>query len=253
MRFRFFEPEMDAHVEQRILIERDLRIAVASDSIVAHYQALVSLDGNRLVGFEALARWQNGDLGFVPPDMFIPIAEEAGLINVLGDQLFRRACLDACTWPSSLVLAFNISPVQLRDPTLGLRLLSILGQTHFSPRRLEIAITETALIENVEIAKIIIDELRQAGVRIALDDFGTGYATLSQLHSLHLDKIKIDRSFVSLLGDNHDGQVIGKAEDNGAPSEYFAFWTRNGSPRRSRTCFNPRIAVGECMSTSELP
>ncbi len=208
---RFFEAEMDTHVERRIQIERDLRSAIASNGIVPYYQPLVSLDGNRIIGFEALARWQNGDLGFVPPDLFIPIAEETGLINALGDQLFRQACLDASAWPATFVLAFNVSPVQLHDPTLGLRLLSILGQTGFNPRRLEIEITESALIENIVIAQTVIDQLRQAGVRIALDDFGTGYATLSQLLSFHLDKIKIDRTFVSRLDKSEDSRVIVRA------------------------------------------
>jgi len=208
---RFFEPEMDTHVERRIQIERDLRCAIASNAIVPQYQPLVSLDGNRIIGFEALARWENGLLGFVPPDVFIPIAEETGLINALSDQLFRRACLDAKAWPTTCVLAFNVSPVQLRDPTLGLRLLSILGQTGFSPRRLEIEITESALVENIGVAQAVIDQLRQAGVRIALDDFGTGYATLSQLLSFHLDKIKIDRSFVSRLDQSEESQVIVRA------------------------------------------
>jgi diguanylate cyclase (GGDEF)-like protein len=208
---RFFETEMDTHVERRIQIEQDLRRAIAANGIVPHYQPLVSLDGNRIIGFEALARWKNGLLGFVPPDVFIPIAEETGLINSLGDQLFRRACLDAIAWPPTFVLAFNISAVQLRDPTLGLRLLSILGQTGFSPRCLEIEITESALVENIGVAQTVIDQLRQAGVRIALDDFGTGYATLSQLLSFHLDKIKIDRSFVSRLDKSEDSKVIVRA------------------------------------------
>ena len=208
---RFFEPEMDMHVERRIQIEQELRLAIVSDGIVPHYQPLVSLDGNRIIGFEALARWESGDLGFVAPDVFIPIAEETGLINALGDRLFRRACIDAGAWPTSFILAFNVSPVQLRDPTLGLRLLSILGQTGFSPRRLEIEITESALVENISVAQIVIDQLREAGVRIALDDFGTGYATLSQLLSFHLDKIKIDRSFVSRLDKSEDSQVIVRA------------------------------------------
>jgi diguanylate cyclase (GGDEF)-like protein len=208
---RFFESEMDAHVERRIQIERELRSAIVSNDIVPHYQPLVSLDGNRIIGFEALARWENGHSGFVAPDVFIPIAEETRLINGLSDQLFRRACLDANTWPATFVLAFNVSPVQLRDPTLGLRLLSILGQTGFSPHRLEIEITESALVENVGVAQTVIDELRQAGVRIALDDFGTGSATLSQLLSFHLDKIKIDRSFVSRLDNSEDGHVIVRA------------------------------------------
>lgn len=208
---RFFEPEMDAHVERRIQIERELRSAIASNVVVPHYQPLVSLDGNRIIGFQALARWENAGLGYIPPDVFIPIAEETGLINVLGDQLLRRACLDANAWPAGFVLAFNVSPVQLRDPMLGLRILSILGQTGFSPRRLEIEITESALVENVKVAQTVIDDLRRAGVRIALDDFGTGYATLTQLLSFHLDKIKIDRSFVSHLDKSEDSQVIVRA------------------------------------------
>jgi diguanylate cyclase (GGDEF)-like protein len=207
---RFFEPEMDTHVERRIQIEQELRSVIASNGIVPHYQPLVSLGGNRIIGFEALARWKNGDSGFVAPGVFIPIAEETGLINALGDQLFRQACLEAVAWPASFVLAFNVSPVQLRDPTLGLRLLSIMGQTGFDPRRLEIEITESALVENVEVAQTVINQLRQAGVRIALDDFGTGYATLSQLLSFHLDKIKIDRSFVSRI-DQGEEQVIVRA------------------------------------------
>lgn len=210
-RVRFFESEMDAHVERRIQIERELRSAIAADIVEPHYQPLVSLKNGRIIGFEALARWENRTLGHIPPDVFIPIAEETGLINSLGDQLFRRACSDARAWPETFTLAFNISPIQLRDPTLGLRILSILGQTGFSPRRLEIEITESALVDNIGVAKTVIDELRQAGVRIALDDFGTGYATLSQLLSFRLDKIKIDRSFVSRLNKNEEGRVIVRA------------------------------------------
>jgi diguanylate cyclase (GGDEF)-like protein len=210
---RFFESEMDLLVERRAQIERELRAAIASNALVTHYQPLVSFDGNhnRIIGFEALARWESASLGPIPPMEFIPIAEETGLIITLGDQLFRRACLDAKTWPADFTLSFNVSPIQLRDPAFGLRLLSILSQTGFSPRQLEIEITETALVENIAIARHVIDDLRTAGVRIALDDFGTGYATLSQLLSFHLDKIKIDRSFVSRLDKSDDSQVIIRA------------------------------------------
>jgi diguanylate cyclase (GGDEF)-like protein len=208
---RFFEPGMDAHIERRIQIERELRSAIAADIIEPYYQPLISLKGGRIIGFETLARWENRTLGRIPPDVFIPIAEETGLINALGEQLFRRACLDANSWPETFTLAINVSPIQLLDPTLGLRILSVLGQTGFSPRRLEIEITESALVENIAAAKTVIDELRQAGVRIALDDFGTGYATLSQLLSFRLDKIKIDQSFVSHLDDSADSRVIVRA------------------------------------------
>jgi diguanylate cyclase (GGDEF)-like protein len=208
---RFFEPDMDTFVERRIQIERELRNAIASEVIVPHYQPLVSLDGNCIIGFEALARWEDQRLGYVGPDIFIPIAEETGLINVLGDQLLRRACLDAQTWPANFVLAFNISPIQLRNTMLGPHILAILAETGFDPHRLEIEITESALVKNIGVAQFVIDDLRKAGVRIALDDFGTGYATLAQLLSFHLDKIKIDRSFVSRLDKSDDGLVIVRA------------------------------------------
>jgi diguanylate cyclase (GGDEF)-like protein len=208
---RFFEPDMDAHVERRVAIETELRAAVAAKTIVPYYQPLVAFEGRRVVGFEALARWKSDKFGWVAPDLFIKVAEEIGIISELGDQLLRQACLDARAWPPELTLAFNISAVQLRDPTIGLRVLAILAETGFSPRRLELEITETALVDNIKIAQAVTVQLRQAGVRIALDDFGTGYATLSQLLSLKLDRIKIDRSFVDRLGKDKESTTIVRA------------------------------------------
>jgi diguanylate cyclase (GGDEF)-like protein/PAS domain S-box-containing protein len=207
----FFEADMDLVIGRRIQIEQELRSAIASDTIVPYYQPLVSLDDNRIIGFEALARWESKSLGHIPPDVFVPIAEEAGLIGLLSTRLFCRACRDAVAWPETFVLAFNVSPVSLRDPTLGLRILTMVAQAGFNPHRLELEITESALVENIAVARTTIDQLRQAGVRIALDDFGTGYATLTQLLSFHLDKIKIDRSFVSRLDENEEGRVIVRA------------------------------------------
>lgn len=207
----FFEPEMDAHVERRIAIENELRAAVAAKLIVPYYQPVVALEGRRAVAFEALARWKSEKLGWVAPDLFITVAEEIGIISQLGDQLLRQACLDARAWPPELTLAFNISAVQLRDPGFGLRVLAILAETGFSPRRLELEITETALVDNIKIAQAVTDQLRQAGVRIALDDFGTGYATLSQLLSFKFDRIKIDRSFVGRLGKDKESTTIVRA------------------------------------------
>jgi diguanylate cyclase (GGDEF)-like protein len=208
---RFFESEMDAYVERRMQIERELRNAVATKAIVPHYQPLVSLDESRIIGFEALARWENEELGVMSPAVFIPMAEECGLISELGDQLLRRACLDAAAWPSDIKLAFNISAVQLRSSSLGLHILTILADSGFDPHRLELEITETALVDNLDMAQRTIDQLRQAGVRIALDDFGTGYATLGQLQKLHLDKIKIDRSFVDRISNDNQSMVIVRA------------------------------------------
>jgi diguanylate cyclase (GGDEF)-like protein len=207
----FFEPDMDAHVERRIAIENELRAAVAAKIIVPYYQPVVAFEGRRVVGFEALARWKSDKLGWVAPDVFITVAEEIGIISELGDQLLRQACLDASAWPADLTLAFNISGIQLRDPTIGLRILAIVAETGFSPRRLELEITETALVDNIEVAQTVTNQLRQAGVRIALDDFGTGYATLSQLLSLKLDRIKIDRSFVDRLGKDKESTTIVRA------------------------------------------
>jgi predicted signal transduction protein with EAL and GGDEF domain len=208
---RFFEPDMDAFVERRLAIEHELRTAVAAKIIVPYYQPVVAFEGRRVVGLEALARWKSDKLGWVAPDVFIPVAEEIGIISELGDQLLRQACLDASAWPADLTLAFNISGIQLRDPTIGLRILAILAETGFNPRRLELEITETALVDNIKVAQTVTNQLRQAGVRIALDDFGTGYATLSQLLSLKLDRIKIDRSFVHRLGKDKESMTIVRA------------------------------------------
>ena len=208
---RFFEPAMNERVETRAWIERGLRAALPANSITPAYQPLVTLKDSVITGFEVLARWESPDFGMVPPDIFIPIAEETGLIKELGDRLLRQACRDAAAWPSNLVLAFNISPRQLQDSTLGLRILAILAEAGFSPHRLEVEITETALVGEVEIARKVIGDLRTAGVRIALDDFGTGYATLSQLVALRFDKIKIDRSFIGRIGKDGDSTVIVRA------------------------------------------
>jgi diguanylate cyclase (GGDEF)-like protein len=210
-RIHFFEPEMDAHVERRVVIESELRAAVAARIIVPYYQPVVELKTRRVVGFEALARWKSDKFGWVAPDVFITVAEEIGIIGELGDQLLRQACLDACAWPTDLTLAFNISAVQLRDPAIGLRILAILAETGLSPRRLELEITETALVDNMTVAQNVTNRLREAGVRIALDDFGTGYATLSQLLSLKLDRIKIDRNFVDRLGKDKESTTIVRA------------------------------------------
>jgi diguanylate cyclase (GGDEF)-like protein len=210
-RIHFFEPEMDAHVERRVAIESELRAAVAGKIIVPYYQPVVQLKSRRVVGFEALARWKSDKFGWVAPDVFITVAEEIGIIGELGDQLLRQACLDARAWPPDLTLAFNVSGIQLRDPAIGLRILAILAETGFSPRRLELEITETALVDNITVAQNVTSQLREVGVRIALDDFGTGYATLSQLLSFKLDRIKIDRSFVDRLGKDKESMTIVRA------------------------------------------
>jgi diguanylate cyclase (GGDEF)-like protein len=205
---RFFDDEMDRHVREREQLQRELRIAIAAKDVKPYFQPLVDLKTKRILGFEALARWEHKVLGDIRPERFISVAEETGLIHELSDHLLRAACMTALTWPDDITLAFNISPVQLKDVTVGLRILTILNQTGLRPSRLEIEITESALVRDLEAAKAILGSLRDAGVRIALDDFGTGYSSLYHLTNFKVDKIKIDRSFVERMGAERESAAV---------------------------------------------
>lgn len=208
---RFFEKEMDRRLSERDGLERDLAAAIETGAVCPWYQPIVDLKTQRVIAFEALARWTHPTLGDIPPDRFIPIAEDCGLIQQLSDYLLRRACTDALAWPDNVMLSFNISPVQLKENTLGLRILGILGETGLSPQRLEIEITESALVRDLESAKAVLSSLREAGVRVALDDFGTGYSTLYHLRNFKFDSIKIDRSFVGNMGSENESAAIVRA------------------------------------------
>jgi diguanylate cyclase (GGDEF)-like protein len=207
-RVRSFEPEMDKHIKRRALIEREFREAIAAAAVTIDYLQLVRLGTGEIIGFEALARWTSPSLGTVPANEFIAAAEECGLIDDLSDQLLRAACTEAAQWPPDLTLSFNLSPVQLRDPGLKSRILAILGDTGVDPRRLELDIKESALLSDGEAVQSMIAALRDAGMRVALDDFGMGYASLSQLLTIQVDKIKIDRVFVERLGKDPQSDVI---------------------------------------------
>lgn len=208
---RFFEAKMDRRIRERDLVERELRDAIRKNQIEPYYQPIVDLRTKQVVGFEALARWRHPSLGDVPPERFIPIAESTGLISELSDYLLRQAVSAAREWPESVTLSFNISPMQLKDRTLGLRILSILAEAEFSPRRLEIELTEAALVRDLDEAQEILGGLRGAGVRIALDDFGTGYSSLYHLRNFKLDKIKIDRSFVANMEQEPEAAALVRA------------------------------------------
>ncbi|WP_273505174.1 putative bifunctional diguanylate cyclase/phosphodiesterase [Fulvimarina manganoxydans] len=187
---------------ERLRVEQELRQALSEEAIRPFYQPLIHLGDGSVHGFEALARWRNHKGEFVPPSLFIDIAENAGLITELFDQLLRRACRDALTWPSSMVLAFNLSPTQLSDGLLGQRVVEILEETGLPPERLEIELTESAVVKEMNCAMRVIGDLRRIGIKIALDDFGTGFSSLSQLANIPFDKIKIDRSFVASFETN---------------------------------------------------
>ncbi|KQP31819.1 diguanylate cyclase [Methylobacterium sp. Leaf104] len=197
--FRFFHLDMGHALKARATLEGELRVGIDRGEIEPFYQPVVALPGRELIGFEVLARWNHPRLGMLSPAEFITLAEETGLIGDLTWSLMRQACRDARAWPSHLQLAINISPLQLRDPHLPKQILGILNEAGFAPGRLEIEITETALVNDLEAARTALQALQTFGVRIALDDFGTGYSSLYHLRELQFDKLKIDRSYVESM------------------------------------------------------
>ena len=197
--FRFFEPEMERLVRERRSLEDDLRGAIASEGIEVYYQPILGLRTNEIVGCEALARWNHPTRGQVSPADFVSLAEQAGLIDRLGEHVLQEACREAATWPVHLRIAVNISPLQLKGGTLPLKLASILAESGLQANRLELEITEAVLIGDDDAALKVLIEIKSLGVRIALDDFGTGYSSLSYLSKFPFDKIKIDRSFINQL------------------------------------------------------
>ena len=206
---RFFEEEMDHCVRERDQLERELHIAVAKDLVRPSYQPLVDLKTGKVVGFEAIPRWVHPLFGEILPDRFLPIAEDTGLVHALARQLLRRACAAAVRWPADVILAMDIFPGQLRDASLQETVLSILTESGLASDRLELEITEAALVRDLDGAQEILGSLRQAGVRIALDNFGTGYSSLYHLRNFKLDKIKIDRSFItSLLVERESSAIV---------------------------------------------
>jgi diguanylate cyclase (GGDEF)-like protein len=197
--FRFFHTEMDIALKARARLESDLRAAIAHGEIRPSYQPIVALPGRDLVGFEVLARWDSPEHGAVPLDVFVPVAEETGMIGDLSNRILRQACFDARSWPPHLQLAVNISAIQLRDSRLAAMLLAALAETGFPPGRLEVEIAETALLSDLEAARRALASLQNLGVKIALDDFGAGYSSLQHLRELRFNKVKIDKSYVANL------------------------------------------------------
>ncbi|MDA9433888.1 putative bifunctional diguanylate cyclase/phosphodiesterase [Bradyrhizobium sp. CCBAU 51627] len=195
----FFETAMDRELRDRRLLQRDLRQALEQNQFQVHFQPQARMDGE-IIGFEALVRWNHPMRGFVPPDLFIPLAEENGLIIEIGEWVLREACREAASWPRPLQVAVNLSPVQFQTGDLERSVHQILLETGLAPTRLEVEITEGVLIGDFTCALNLLRRLKALGIRIAMDDFGTGYSSLSYLQSFPFDKIKIDRSFVLNLG-----------------------------------------------------
>ena len=197
--YRLFEPAMQEVIQRRRFLEVDLRRACMREDFKIAYQPIIDSATGAYTGAEALLRWTCPDRGEVEPSEFIPIAEELGLISRIGAGVLKQACMDAASWPKHLDLAVNISPVQLHDPRLPQTVMQALEDSGFPATRLELEITETALLGNDEIVMRTLTKLREFGIRISLDDFGTGYSSLSYLHRFPITRIKIDKSFVQRL------------------------------------------------------
>ena len=206
--FSFFEQEMDIRLQARRLLEKDLRGALGAGEFEVHYQPLFNIAAGRISGFEALLRWHHPTRGMVPPDEFIPLAEETGLIVQIGDWVLRQACAEAAHWPPAIKVAVNLSPVQFKSRGLLESVLGAVASGGLSPDRLELEITETVLLEVGDTTVATLHKLRSLGIHIALDDFGTGYSSLSYLRSFPFDKIKIDRSFTRNLSSGADASAI---------------------------------------------
>ena len=207
----FFEPEMDARMQERRSLELALRHAVAAGGLELYYQPLIGMDSNEVEEFEALLRWNDPLRGQISPSVFIPLAEETGLINEIGAWVLKQACKDAASWPDHIRLAVNISPLQFRTRTLLLNVISALNAAGLPAHRLELEITEGVLLNDTDATLQILNQLHDLGVRIAMDDFGTGYSSLGYLRKFNFDKIKIDRSFVNELDHTADSRAIIRA------------------------------------------
>ncbi len=204
----WFEEPMEEELRFRNKIETGIRRGIPLGEFVPFYEQQIDLQTGDLTGFEMLARWNSPELGLVGPEVFIPIAEQIGVIGELSESVIAQALEDAKDWDPGLSLSVNISPLQLRDPWFAQKLLKLLVESNFPPHRLEIEITESCLHENLGLVQTLFSSLKNQGIRVSLDDLGTGYSSLTQLRDLPFDRIKIDRSFVSNLANDRDSAAI---------------------------------------------
>ncbi|WP_155006376.1 putative bifunctional diguanylate cyclase/phosphodiesterase [Sphingomonas hengshuiensis] len=203
-----FVPAMEAEMRDRAQLELDMHAGINRGEFIPYFQPIVMLRSGEVTGFEALARWKHPNRGLIAPDIFIPIAEDAGMIQDLGFAVLRKACAEARHWPQHLTLSVNISPLQLNDPWLAQRILQVLCTTGFPAGRLIVEVTENRLVQDMEAARTILMSLKTAGIQVALDDFGTGYASLKHLRELAFNRIKIDRNFVQDMDAEENGQIV---------------------------------------------
>jgi EAL domain-containing protein (putative c-di-GMP-specific phosphodiesterase class I) len=206
---------MTIHITERLELEMELRHAIGNKELFLAYQPKVEMASGKMVGMEALLRWQHPEKGMIPPARFIPVAEESGLISEIGEWVLREACMQVREWQAqgyrAVPIAVNVSGVQFKRGRCGECLRNVLNETKISPELIEIEITESVLMELGESGRQIMNEIRALGVRLALDDFGTGYSSLSRLKSFPLDFLKIDQSFIRSLETDPDDAAIVRA------------------------------------------
>jgi EAL domain-containing protein (putative c-di-GMP-specific phosphodiesterase class I) len=206
--FTLYDDVMSVELEARNTLESDLREAIAHGEFELHYQPIFDLRTGDRRGLEALVRWRHPQKGLIPPDQFIPLAEETGLIVPLGEWVLRRACSDATSWPLDVKVAVNLSPVQFKQAELFDVIMSVLSESGLPPERLELEVTESVLLERGAENYAFMQKLKRVGISFALDDFGTGHSSLSCLTAFPFDKIKIDKSFIGNLVKNHKSSAI---------------------------------------------
>jgi diguanylate cyclase (GGDEF)-like protein len=214
--YRFYAREMDAERERRHQVASDLKSALLNNEFVLHYQPIYNAQTRLPQGCEALLRWQHPKLGMVPPLDFIPLAEEFGLINKIGEWVLQTACRDAMQFPEHFQMAVNISPIQLKNLAFPLQVVAALTQSKLPAKRLELEFTESVLLTASAATLDVIAQLRACGVHIALDDFGVGFSSLGYLKDFEFDRLKIDRSFMKNIGSAKDVAILKAIADMGA-------------------------------------
>jgi len=202
---------MGTAVRERRMLEHDLRHAVSRNQLRLVYQPQVDIQSGEVTGFEALIRWRHPERGEISPGEFVPVAEESGLILQIGEWVMRTACAEAASWAGELGVAVNVSAVQLHAPDFARTVHAILLQTGLKPSRLEIEITETALVKDINRAVATLRQVKALGVEIAMDDFGTGYSSLANLRAFPFSRIKVDRSFIQSVDQNEQSAAIVRA------------------------------------------
>jgi diguanylate cyclase len=204
---RFFEPEMDRHIREKRALQGEIILALERSELELYFQPQ-AITGGEVFGFEVLVRWRHPVRGMVSPAVFIPLAEETGLVGQIDEWVLREACREAASWPNPLSIAVNLSPIDFRRGDVPAMILSVLLETGLSPQRLEIEITEGVLIDDFDRAIAILRKIKNLGVRVAMDDFGTGYSSMSYLQAFPFDKIKIDQTFIAKIGKNDQAAAI---------------------------------------------